>query len=67
MEENALLPYIFYQLLEDMGGIVDLDANKVLESIKSKEDRGIAVSIIAGGTLRVELVEKDEDIDSHEH
>lgn len=59
MDTSALLPYLFQEILDKLGGVVDLDANKVLESIKSENTKGIAVSIL-NGVLRVELLDEDE-------
>lgn len=63
-EQGALIPYLFYELLERAGGVIDFDAKKMLELIKLKEDRGVAVSIL-DGVLRVELLDKD-DINANE-
>ena len=62
---GALIPYLFHELLERLGGTVDFDANKMLGLIHSQEDIGITVSIV-NGILRVKLVDKD-DIDADEN
>jgi hypothetical protein len=62
---GALIPYLFHELLERLGGTVDFDANKVLSLISEEEDRGVAIAIV-NGTLRVKLVDKD-DIDADEN
>lgn len=64
-EISAMVPYLFYELMDSLGGIVDLDADRVLELIKSEQKRGLAVSI-SNGKLRVEILEKDE-IDADEN
>lgn len=60
---GQLVPYLFYELMDKLGGVVDLDADRVLELIKSEQKRGIAVSI-SNGKLRVEILEKDEIINA---
>jgi hypothetical protein len=58
-EISAMVPYLFYELMDSLGGVIDLDADRVLELIKSEQKRGLAVSI-SNGKLRVEILEKDE-------
>lgn len=62
--QGALIPYLFYELLDRQGGAVDFDAVKMLKMINSEEDRGVAISII-DGILKVKLIDKD-DIDADE-
>jgi len=60
MEESVLIPYLFQLMLEQAGGIVDFDANQVLESIKSESKRMASFTFVEGGILRVELIDEDE-------
>lgn len=60
MEESKLIPYLFQAMVEQAGGIVDFDANQVLESIKSEKKRVASFTFIEGGFLRVELLDEEE-------
>lgn len=60
MEETLLIPYLFQAMVEQAGGIIDFDAEQVLESIKSEKMRVASFTFIEGGILRVELLDEDE-------
>lgn len=60
MKQTELIPYLFQAMVEQAGGIVDFDAAKVLESIKSEKMRVASFTFVEGGILRVELVDEDE-------
>lgn len=60
MKESTLIPYLFQLMVEQQGGIVDFDAEQVLESIKSKKPRVASFTFVEGGILRVELLDEDE-------
>lgn len=47
-------------MVEQAGGIVDFDANQVLESIKSEKMRVASFTFVEGGFLRVELLDEEE-------
>jgi len=64
MEESKLIPYLFQVMIEQAGGVIDFDANQVLESIKSEKMRVASFSFVEGGFLRVELLD-EEDIDEN--
>jgi hypothetical protein len=60
MTESKLIPYLFQLMVEQAGGIVDFDANRVLESIKSEKTRVASFTFVEGGILRVEILDEDE-------
>lgn len=60
MKQTELIPYLFQAMVEQAGGIVDFEAAKVLESIKSEKMRLASFTFVEGGILRVELVDEDE-------
>lgn len=60
MTESTLIPYLFQLMVEQAGGIVDFDANRVLESIKSEKTRVASFTFVEGGILRVEILDEDE-------
>lgn len=60
MEESSLIPYLFQLMLEQAGGVIDFDANQVLESIKSEKKSVASFTFVEGGLLRVELLSEEE-------
>ncbi len=60
MKESTLIPYLFQLMVEQAGGIVDFDAKRVLESIKSEKPRVASFTFVEGGILRVEILDEDE-------
>lgn len=60
MKQTELIPYLFQAMVEQAGGIVDFDAAKVLESIKSEKMRVASFTFVEGGFLRVELLDEEE-------
>ena len=60
MEESNLIPYLFQIMVEQAGGIVDFDAAKVLESIKSENKQVASFTFVEGGLLRIELLDEEE-------
>lgn len=60
MKQTELIPYLFQAMVEQAGGIVDFDASKVLESIKSEKMRVASFTFVEGGILRVELIDEEE-------
>lgn len=62
---GALIPYLFIELLERLGGSVDFDAAKMLDSINSQNNKAVVTTIV-DGVLKVELMDKD-DIDADEN
>jgi len=63
--QGALIPYLFHELLDRHGGTIEFDAAKIKDSVSSKEDRGVAISIV-DGILIVKLIDKD-DMDADEN
>lgn len=54
-----LIRVLLAQIVEDMGGIVKLDAGKILEKARNNEFKQIALRI-KGEVAIVEIVDEDE-------
>lgn len=57
-ELSTLSPFILAQLIEDMGGIVELDAEEVFEAIKEKKFKKMGL-IIQEGRLIIEVFDEN--------
>jgi hypothetical protein len=56
-ESRELAGFILAELVESMGGIVELDANRLLKTIKSGEYKEISLSIKDGKAI-VEVIDE---------
>ncbi len=60
MEESSLIPYLFRIMVEEAGGIIDFDAEQVLQLIKKKDVKAACIQFVDAGTLRVEIMDQEE-------
>lgn len=59
MEDNDLIRVLFAELVDELGGIVKLDASKLAEDSKQNKFKKIAVSV-NDGVVTVEVFDEDE-------
>jgi hypothetical protein len=55
---NHLAPFILAALVEEMGGIIELDAEEILEDIKSNKYTKLGI-FIEKGRLYVEIFDEN--------
>jgi len=55
---NHLAPFILAALVEEMGGIIELDAKEILEDIKSNKFKKLGI-FIERGRLYVEVFDEN--------
>lgn len=59
MEDDDLIRVLFAELVDDLGGIVKLDAKKLAEDAKQNKFKQIAVRV-DDGVVTVEVFDEDE-------
>lgn len=59
-EEKSIVVFILANLLEELGGVVELDASKILNDIKSGRNKEIKLSIKDGKAV-VEVFDENEN------
>lgn len=60
MEDEELLKILFAELIEELGGVVELDANKVLTDIKQGRFKRIGIAI-KENIVYLEVFDEDEN------
>lgn len=59
MEDNDLIRVLFAELVDELGGIVKLDAKKLAEDARQNKFKQIAVRV-DDGVVTVEVFEENE-------
>lgn len=57
-EQVRILALVLAELVDDMGGIVELDAIKLRKQLKQNPARGLKIDIV-GNKLIVEVIDED--------
>jgi len=60
MEENDLIRFILAELIAEMGGMVQLDAERLLDKVRKEEFKEIGIRI-EGEKVIAEVFSIDED------
>jgi hypothetical protein len=61
MKDNSdLIRVLFAELVEELGGIVKLDANKILENVKQNKFKSIGIRV-EGTEAIVEVFDENQD------